>query len=103
MIKANEAREITKKAIEEKKEEEMKKMENFLLQAEAKIKANAEKGQTICYISIPEEFRYNEYKFMEAFIEYGYARNLIPLMKSKSLGDSLMLPCAEGSIARATI
>ena len=38
MIKANEAREITKKAIEEKKEEEMKKMEKFLLQAEEKIK-----------------------------------------------------------------
>ena len=76
MIKANEAREITKKAIEEKKEEEMKKMENFLLQAEAKIKSNAEKGQTICYINIPEEFRYNEYKFMEAFIEYGYGAQL---------------------------
>ena len=72
MIKANEAREITKKAIEEKREEKMKKMEKFLLQAEAKIKSNAEKGQTICCISIPEEFRYNEDKFMEAFIEYGY-------------------------------
>lgn len=69
MIKANEAREITKKAIKEKKE-------NFLLQVEAKIKSNAEKGQTICYISIPEEFRYNEYKFMEAFIEYGYGAQL---------------------------
>lgn len=76
MIKANEAREITKKAIEEKKEEEMKKMEKFLLQAEAKIKSNAEKGQTICCISIPEEFRYNEYKFMEPFIEHGYGAQI---------------------------
>ena len=76
MIKANEAREITNKAIEEKKEEEMKKMENFLLQAEAKIKTNTKKGQTVCYISIPEEFRYNKYKFMEAFIEYGYGAQL---------------------------
>lgn len=76
MIKANEAREITKKAIEEKKEEEMKKMEKFLLQAEEKIKANAEKGETICYVPIPEEFRYNEYKFMDAFIEYGYGAQL---------------------------
>lgn len=76
MIKANEAREITKKAIEEKIEEGMKKMENILLQAEAKIKANAEKGQTFCYIPIPEEFRYSEYKFMEAFIEYGYGAQL---------------------------
>ena len=67
---------LQKKPLKKKKEEEMKKMENFLLQAEAKIKANAEKGQTICYISIPEEFRYNEYKFMEAFIEYGYGAQL---------------------------
>ena len=71
MIKANEAREITKKAIEEKRE-------NFLLQAEAKIKSNAEKGLAICYISIPEELRYNRNKFMEAFIEYGYDAKLTP-------------------------
>lgn len=83
MIKANEAREITKKAIEEKKEEEMKKMKNFLIQAEEKIKANAEKGQTFCYISIPKEFRYSNYKFMEAFIEYGYDAQLDSFDKIK--------------------
>lgn len=65
-----------RKPLKKKKEEEIKKMENFLIQAEEKIKANAEKGQTICYVRIPEEFRYNEYKFMEAFIEYGYGAQL---------------------------
>lgn len=83
MIKANEAREITKKAIEEKKEEEVKKIENFLLQAEAKIKSSAKKGQIFCYVRIPEEFRYNEYKFMETFIAHGYGAQLDSFDKIK--------------------
>ena len=103
MIKANEAREITKKAIEEKKEEEMKKMENFLLQAEAKIKSNAEKVRQFAILASPKNSDIMNINSWKLSLNMDMARNLIPLMKSKSLGDSLMLPCAEGSIARAAI
>ena len=72
MMKADEAKRITNEAIEKQKEEEKKIMEKFLIQAEKEIKETAEKGQTTCYIRIPEEFKYNEYKFIDTFREYGY-------------------------------
>lgn len=72
MMKADEAKRITKEAIEKQKEEEKKLMEKFFVQAEEKIKETAEKGQTTCYINIPEEYEYKEYKIIDAFREYGY-------------------------------
>lgn len=72
MIKANEAREITNKAIEEIRQEEKKNIEKFLEVAEKKIKETAEKGQSTCYIHIPDDFKYNDYKILEALRDYGY-------------------------------
>lgn len=72
MMKADEAKRITNEAIEKQKKEEKKIMEKFLIEAEKEIKEAAEKGQTTCYIRVPEEFKYNEHKFIDAFREYGY-------------------------------
>lgn len=72
MIKANEAREITNKAIEEIRQEEKKNIEKFLEVAEKKIKETAEKGQSTCYIHIPDDFKYNDYKILEALRDCGY-------------------------------
>lgn len=72
MMKADEAKRITNEAIEKQKEEEKKIMEKFLVQTEEKIKETAEKGQTTCYINVPKEYEYKEYKIIDAFREYGY-------------------------------
>ena len=72
MMKAEEAKRITNEAIEKQKEEEKKIMEKFLVQTEEKIKETAEKGQTTCYINVPKEYEYKEYKIVDAFREYGY-------------------------------
>lgn len=72
MIKANEAREITNKAIEEIKQQEKKNIEKFLELAEKKIKETAEKGQPTCYVKIPDDFKYNECKILEALRDHGY-------------------------------
>lgn len=72
MMKADEAKRITNEAIEKRNEEKKKVMENFLVKAEEKIKEAAEEGQTICYIDIPKEYRYEEYKVANALREYGY-------------------------------
>lgn len=72
MMKADEAKRITNEAIEKQKEEEKKIMEKFLVQTEEKIKETAEKGQTTCYINVPKEYEYKEYKIVDAFREYGY-------------------------------
>lgn len=73
MMKADEAKRITNEAIEKQKEEEKKIMERFLVQTEEKIKETAEKGQTTCYIDVPKEYEFKEYKIIDAFREYGYS------------------------------
>lgn len=72
MMTAEEAKKITKEAIEKRKEEEKKVMEKFLVQTEEEIKEAAEKGQSTCYIKVPKEYEYKEYKIVDAFREYGY-------------------------------
>lgn len=72
MMKADEAKRITNEAIEKQKKEEKKILESFLVEAEKEIKEAAEKGHTICYINIPKEYEYKEYKIIDAFREYGY-------------------------------
>jgi hypothetical protein len=72
MMKADEAKRITNEAIEKQKENDKKILESFLIEAEKEIKGTAEKGQTICYLQIPEAFKYNEYKIIDTFREYGY-------------------------------
>lgn len=72
MMKADEAKKITNEAIEKQKENDKKVLESFLIEAEKEIKKAAEKGQTICYIDIPKEYEYNEYKIIDAFRRYGY-------------------------------
>ena len=72
MITADEAKRITKEALNKQKEEEKRIMEIFFTEAEKEIKQSAEKGQTICYINIPEALQYNEYKIVDGLREYGY-------------------------------
>lgn len=72
MMKADEAKRITNEAIEKQKEEEKKILESCLVEAEEKIKETAEEGQATCYINIPKEYEYKEYKIIDAFREYGY-------------------------------
>ena len=72
MMKADEAKRITNEAIEKQKENDKKILESFLIEAEKAIKEAAEKGQTICYIDIPKEYEYNEYKIIDVFRGYGY-------------------------------
>lgn len=72
MMTADEAKKITKEAIQKKKVEEKKVMEKFLVQVEEEIKEAAEKGQTTCTIRVPKEYEYKEYKIIDAFREYGY-------------------------------
>lgn len=72
MIKANEARKITNEAIEKQKEEEKKNTEKFLELAEKKIKETADKGQSTCYVHIPDDFKYHDYKILEALRDCGY-------------------------------
>ena len=72
MMTADEAKKITHEAIEKRKEEEKKIMENFLIEAEKEIRESAEKGQTTCFINVPKEYEYKEYKIIDALREYGY-------------------------------
>ena len=72
MMKADEAKRITNEAIEKRDEEKKKVMENFLIEAEEEIKKTAEKGETTCYIEVPKEYKYEEFKVANAFREYGY-------------------------------
>lgn len=72
MMKADEAKRITNEAIEKQKVEEKKVMEKFFVKTEEKIKETAEKGQSTCYINVPKEYEYKEYKIVDAFREYGY-------------------------------
>ena len=72
MMKAEEAKRITNEAIEKQKEDDKKILESFLIEAEKEIKGTAEKGQTTCYINVPKEYEYKEYKIIDAFREYGY-------------------------------
>ena len=73
MMKADEAKRITKEAIEKQKDETKRILEIFLVEAEKEIKESAERGQTICYVNIPEGLKYNEYKAIDALREYGYS------------------------------
>ena len=72
MMKADEAKRIANEAIEKQNEEKKKVMENSLVKAEEKIKEAAEKGNTTCYINVPKEYEYSEYKVIDTFREYGY-------------------------------
>ena len=72
MMKADEAKRITNEAINKQKEEEKRILGIFLAEAEKEIKENAKKGQTTCYLNIPEAFKYNEYKIIDTLREYGY-------------------------------
>lgn len=76
MMKADEAKRITNEAIEKQKENDKKFLENFLIEAEKKIKEAAEKGQTTCYIHVPNELEFKEYKIVDTFREYGYGAHL---------------------------
>lgn len=73
MMKADEAKRITNEAINKQKDETKRILEIFLVEVEKEIKESAEKGQTICYIPIPEGLKYNEYKAIDALREYGYS------------------------------
>lgn len=72
MMTADEAKKITHEAIEEQKDEAKRILEIFLVEAEDAIKESANKGQTICYVNIPEALQYNEYKAIDVLREYGY-------------------------------
>ena len=72
MMTADEAKKITKEAIQKQKEEERRILEIFLAEAEKEIKENAKKSQSTCYMNIPEAFKYNEYKIIDALREYKY-------------------------------
>lgn len=65
MMKADEAKRITNEVIN-------RSMENFFTKAEKEIRKNAEKGQTICYIFIPQAFQCSENKIIDTLREYGY-------------------------------